>query len=81
MRIGWIRRKYLVRDRLFEELSDGERSLVRKWYSPSLLANLSGRRFNIFTDDDPLVMRGRSPVSLILCGPRRPGPRELCETE
>ncbi len=77
MGTGWIRRRYLVRDRLFEELSDNEQGLVRDWYSPSLLANLSGRRFNIFRDDDPLVERGRSPVSLILCGPRFPDSTKL----
>lgn len=70
MGTGWIRRKYLLKDRLFEELSDVEQDLVQDWYSPSLLADLEGRRFNVFSDDDPLVARGRSPVSLILCGPR-----------
>jgi len=68
--MGWVRRKYEVRDCRFEELSDEQRDLVGQWYNLDMLGNVSERRFNIYSAADPLVRQGRSPVSLVFCGPR-----------
>ncbi len=68
--MGWVRRKYEVRDCRFEDLTCEQQDLVRRWYNLEMLGNGPERRFNIYSQSDPLVCKGLSPVSLVFCGPR-----------
>ncbi|GAB4230661.1 MAG: hypothetical protein Kow00109_02510 [Acidobacteriota bacterium] len=63
-----LKRKYLVYDRPFHELSREHQDLVEEWCDLMVRQDLAAHRFHIFAPDDPLVRRGGSPVAVVLTG-------------
>lgn len=71
-----LKRKYLIYDRPFYELSPEHQDLVREWCDLMVQQDLAAHRFHIFAPDDPLVQRGGSPVAVVLTGLKARDPED-----